>query len=751
MIIFAYIVISVLLWLCAMQVSPADIRRIFGIIESKWLPSNTIAAVCMLVMTATVVADCLTAGCLPTLAAIVASLFISAVIVFIMSKMRLPNIATTATVIIVIIALAALTLRFTGLKIGSVFCVFGFYYRNCPFGNIFGKAFLLLSNGSGQTWKDLSHEETAVDGKLISQMQDFSFAGCQHDSTSRRVFIVTDHDIRPDTNDDILPRLQQLIDHVGTTGGGTVFFPKGKYLLNNSPHGTFNFIRINHSDITLEGETQPDGTPAAELINCRSTVDGKRNPWLSPFMITTGEQIQRSNMFWGVQFKKRKNVTTRSSSMTDPGSDGNILTPEYITDITTDAKKGASTLIVNDAARLRGVKYILLAMFNNANGDLIRDILDTQTLRPEWTTARRAGDECAPSFQYLMEISAVNVRDSSVTLAQPLRRDVSTKYAPAIYKAEMLEHVCVKCLVISSTWNGTFRHHGFPIYYSVAQSQEMDYGWNGINMKRVAHGRIENVVFRNLTNPLYITDSRNITVENVKIAGHDGHQGIKVYEHACDNLLKHIVFRCHYADMMGGEGNAYGNVFTDVRYENPYLKPADFDFHGFSEGPMSPPSYNLFEQIYGFAHIKGAGAIYNQPACARENVWWNIQTAGERKGDCLFVNACYVGKGKAARRLRAIGYAVSIAMREHSFDTTRLCKVYKAKMEEYNARHIEPESHSRLFPQSMVIGITTANKVNADGNCASTTPVCQAPTSPASLYQSQLAHRKEPVKASPLP
>ena len=45
-----------------------------------------------------------------------------------------------------------------------------------------------------------------------------------------------------------------------------------------------------------------------------------------------------------------------------------------------------------------------------------------------------------------------------------------------------------------------------PLYYSVGQAQEMDYGWNAINMKRVAHGAISNVIIQNYTNPLYIID-----------------------------------------------------------------------------------------------------------------------------------------------------------------------------------------------------------------------------------------------------
>lgn len=106
----------------------------------------------------------------------------------------------------------------------------------------------------------------------------------------------------------------------------------------------------------------------------------------------------------------------------------------------------------------------------------------------------------------------------------------------------MLEDIVIQDIRIESKWNGLFRHHGYPLYYSVGQAQEMDYGWNAINMKRVAHGAISNVIIQNYTNPLYIMDSRNITVEKIIIRGSDGHQGIKLYEHACDNLVRMSFF-----------------------------------------------------------------------------------------------------------------------------------------------------------------------------------------------------------------
>jgi hypothetical protein len=195
-------------------------------------------------------------------------------------------------------------------------------------------------------------------------------------------------------------------------------------------------------------------------------------------------------------------------------------------------------------------KYILLGMYNTTpDGNLIKELLGVDDLRPEWTTAQRAGAEEAPSFQWLVEVKQV-IDKHTIELCRPLLRDCLMKYEPAIYHVDMLEDIHIRRLRISSRWNGLFRHHGFPIYYSVSQAQEMDYGWNAINMKRVAHATVEDVEIKDFTNPLYVQDSREVTVDYMTVRGYDGHQGIKVYCHTCDCLFQHIDFYCHYADMM---------------------------------------------------------------------------------------------------------------------------------------------------------------------------------------------------------
>ena len=553
-----------------------------------------------------------------------------------------------------------------GVQLLTPFLLAGFWFRNSPFGTVHGF-------------------------KLPSQP--FACAALSQHSQPNVVNVV-ERGILPNTGKDVLEQVQALINEVGKAGGGTILFPRGRYHFNMS--GQKQFLQINYSHITLEGECDAEGLLLTEFVNGGPTTRGERNPWLSPFFITTGESLQPSNNFWGLQFRNPCGLRTESSSLSDPGSDGTILSPAYATAVISDAPAGTTLLKVEDSSVVG--KYILLGMYNTtADGNLIKELLGTDQLRPEWTTALRAGKEQAPSFQWLVEVKQV-VDKHTIELCRPLLRDCLLKYEPAIYNAEMLEDVHIRQLCINSRWNGLFRHHGFPLYYSVAQAQEMDYGWNAINMKRVAHSTIEHVEIKNFTNPLYVQDSREVSVTHVDVSGYDGHQGIKVYCHASDCLFQHIHFHCHFADMMGGEGNAYGNTFRDISYSTPLFKPADFDFHGFSEGPMSPPAYNTFEHITGFRYIKGAGAVFMQPACGIGNVWRDIAFYGGRKGASPYYAMSYRVKSGIEKYVTAIGYTLIMLMKRKARSVVQAKTIFIEKLADIDRMGIPQEHHQKFFP-----------------------------------------------------
>ncbi|MDO4801027.1 MAG: hypothetical protein Q4A15_02560 [Prevotellaceae bacterium] len=533
------------------------------------------------------------------------------------------------------------------------FVLAGIYIRNCPFGVVHGKNCFLAHH------------------LLSSKCNPFDF-------TQGKIQKLD---------------VQALIAHAVEKGEYLVRLPKGRFIVDGC-------IEINYSGITLEGEIDSSGNLLTELICNKPTLSGERNPWLSPFFISTGEQLQPSNMFWGIDFKKKIDKIIQTSSMSDPGSDGKILTPEYATRITECLRKGETILHVENTETIG--KHILIGMYNTtADGNLIKNILGVDKLDSNWIVAQRAGKECAPSFQWLVGVKQV-IDSNTLELEQEAFQDIEMEYAPEIWNAEMLENITIRNLKINSRWNGLFHHHGFPLYYSVRQAQTMDYGWNAINMKRVANGRIENVKISNFTNPLYIMDSRNCVVSNIDICGYDGHQGLKYYSHACNNVFIDIRFHAHFADMLSGEGNAYTNSFNNISYQNSEFKPVDFDFHGFSEGPFSPPAYNIFNKVKNFRYIKGDGAMEYTPSCGQYNEWHGLIREGEKKGEDIFYSLTYRKKEGVERLVISVGYALSIMLKTHSHSITLFRTTLKSKLKAIDATGIKREDHYKFFVNNKV-------------------------------------------------
>lgn len=87
--------------------------------------------------------------------------------------------------------------------------------------------------------------------------------------------------------------------------GGIVYFPKGRYYFNRN-RANRNFLRINTSHIHIQGEVDEQGTPVSVLVNCNSTLYGKRilGCRLSLLLLV---KIFRLVIFLGIAiFKKEK-------------------------------------------------------------------------------------------------------------------------------------------------------------------------------------------------------------------------------------------------------------------------------------------------------------------------------------------------------------------------------------------------------------------------------------------------------------
>ena len=164
--------------------------------------------------------------------------------------------------------------------------------------------------------------------------------------------------------------------------------------------------------------------------------------------------------------------------------------------------------------------------------------------------------------------------------------------------------------------------------------------------------------------------------------------------------------------MMGGEGNAYANTFRHVRYLNPTFNPVDYDFHGFSEGPMSPPAYNVFDSCEGFRYIKGAGAVFMQPACATGNEWRHCISEGERKGTPLYYAMSYRVRGGFVKIITAVGFTIVMMMKQRRWSPSFAIGTMKEKIRSINRMAIPRRQHAQFFPGNHVEQMRTTATIN---------------------------------------
>jgi len=458
----------------------------------------------------------------------------------------------------------------------------------------------------------LKNEHTAL-------IQDFSYAGYRYNEKEipviKEQIDITTYGILPDTGEDLTIKVQKVIDEVGRLGGGVIYFPKGRYSFNMDTTSV-QFLKIDYSNVVIRGENAGEN---GTVFYCGSKTFQGKNPWISPFLIRFGNKIQHTRAFWGVAPLK-------------PGPQGSeetqIQKAGILTNVTTGAKRGETRLKLSDASKVKAGDVILLAMYNTDDqGSLLLDLLNynTSELTKDLENAGFAGTKQVASFQWLVEIKKIHP-NNTIELCQPLRCDISIKYKPVIAAAPMLSEVGVENIRFESAWDGSYIHHGTMI---------MDYGWNAVNFCRVSHGWMRNIVIDNYINPVYLQDSRNVTIDNLTVKGANGHSGIKIYGHAADNLVKNVRFENNFTHIISGEGNAYGNVFSKIKYEMEDSISGRFDFHGFAHVTYSPPAWNLFELMEGLTRIDGGGSIRNMPHTAKHNVWWNC-TTGKLSGPSEF-------------------------------------------------------------------------------------------------------------------
>ena len=408
-----------------------------------------------------------------------------------------------------------------------------------------------------------------------SILPDFSYAGYHSGEKSipnvkgYKIFNVLDFGAKPNDDESDQDAIQQAIDAANENGSGIVFFPKGRFIVNDDSTLTKGIVSKG-SNIILRGSgSGPGGT---ELFMKEALVP------VNPSQMWTGRP-----MF----------------TFTAKGSD------KKLADIAQPAAVGDFELMLKNTKDIQPGDWVAIKLLDNAP-ELVAKELAPHKLDSSWTYIAKKGiDVC-------MYYRVVKVGTGSITLHAPLAYAVDPKFKWSIYKFANAEEVGIEDIAFVGNWKEKFVHH---------RSWKDDSGFNLFLFSRCTNSWMRNCCFTDCNIAAIVNQSANVTVMNCVVMGNAGHQAI-TSNHSTNVLLANLKDE---ASQWHSFGSSHGAINT-VIWHCTYPSTAGFEIHA------SQPRNTLIDNVTGgFGHGTG-GAIENLPNHLNGLVLWNYtQTDGPFK------------------------------------------------------------------------------------------------------------------------
>lgn len=413
-----------------------------------------------------------------------------------------------------------------------------------------------------------------------SILPDFSYVGYRQGEkeipniTNYKIFDVTTFGAKP--NDEISDKvaIQKAIDAANKNGSGIVFFPKGRFLVNEESDET-NSIISKKSNIIFRGSGSGVNGTELYMKNTLPPVDPTKM-WTVPplFHFTSG------------------------------GADKKIGV------ITKAAAVGDFTIELNTIEGLEPGDWIILKLLDN-NKDLIASELKDQKVEPTWTYLVNKGIDVKVFYQIK------GIKKNVLTLKAPVSYTIDPKYKWEVSKFANSEEVGIEDIAFVGNWKEKFVHH---------RSWQDDSGYTMLRINRTTNSWMKNCCFTDCSVAAIVLQSANISVLNCKIDGNSGHEAIT--SNGSTNVL--IANCVDEASQWHSFGSSHGSMNT-VILNCTYPSTTCFESHA------SQPRNTLLDGVEGgLMKNRGGGALENMPNHMQGLVLWNYKQTNEALKDFEF-------------------------------------------------------------------------------------------------------------------
>lgn len=434
----------------------------------------------------------------------------------------------------------------------------------------------------------VAYSQKAVESKLFaaykadkskSVLPDFSYVGYKTGETAvpnvkHKVFNVNDFGAIANDNLSDKKAIESAIAAAKANGSGIVFFPAGKFLINEDSDAKKSIL-IDASHIVFRGSgTGADGT---EIYMKNSLLP--KNP----------------NQMW------------TTDKMFVVGKGGNN---KNISKITENVNIGSFRINLSDANSLKAGDWIVFNMKSN-DQELIDDDVAHHYLDTAWNLTKQG-----VILKFYHQVKSVNKNE--VTLVQPIAYPINVKHDWSVAKVtSAIQEVGFENITFSGNWQESFVHH---------QSWVHDSGWSMFNFNNTFNSWMKNCRFNDVNAGAVITSGANISILNCEVTGNPGHEAIS-NTGGTNVLIANVVDKASMWHSFGVANASLNTVIVNAEY------PSTTCF----ESHSSQPRNTLLDNVKGgFMNGRGGGALFNMPNHLKNMVIWNYEQTNAGKKDFEF-------------------------------------------------------------------------------------------------------------------
>jgi hypothetical protein len=423
--------------------------------------------------------------------------------------------------------------------------------------------------GYAQTASNSKIFESFKKDRFNSILPDFSYAGYKYGEValpepSYKVFDVTSFGAVPNDDKSDRTAIEAAIRAAEKNGSGIVFFPPGRFLVNEDGDPNKS-ITIARSRIILRGSGPGKGGTELFMKNTLVPADTKLM-WSAPAMFSF-------------------NSFTKDTLL------GTVTAPE---------KVGSFKVTLTNTGDIQPGDWISLHL-NALDTNLVRKEIGSMPIDTVWTTMLKKEGVIIRNYHEVKKVEG-NV----ITLVSPIAYAIDPKHNWEVYKFGHIAESGAENIAFVGNFHDKFVHH---------RSWIDDSGWKLFNTKKMVHSWLKNCSFTDCNVGVQIRESSNITVINCEINGTPAHEAMSSYR-SMNVFMGKNVDHASMDHSIGVDGYAMNTVI----WRSQYPPTTCFESHSYQ------PRNTLLDVMEGgLLEGHAGGAVRNHPNHMQNLIFWNYK------------------------------------------------------------------------------------------------------------------------------